>query len=410
MLLQAFRTNQARLGDRLIGALMVAFHPDLIAGSVAGLEIPLAALLACVLLYTARASGVLGYALACAVAPLARPELTLLCYTIPLLLFANANRRRVWPLLAGALVGNGASFGLMALRNLLVSGLPLPATFYAKVGRELMTVPARRVTGFAGVLRQFAITDSSVLLAAVLVFSAAVVVTTKTTDEQSSIAASAFLSGIVYCAVSFVLVPAARPRGFVSPALRAPGAAAARRRRPALGARRRAPVVADSSGHRCLWRAAGADRRQPHDRSVDAVPVLGNDAQNIDEVQVAAGQALASAPASEITWAIDAGAIRYFGNTFVVDLMGLNNAQLLGADAQKFLDEHRPRYIEFVPSWSHLDAQSARAMRGVLFEPTTPYTVTSIRPMRRHWLALCEPGMSGQLWVRTRAFDFACAP
>jgi hypothetical protein len=409
VLLQAFRTNEARLADRLIGALLVAFHPDLIAASVAGMEVPLAALLGCVLLYAARRHGVLGYAVVCAVAPLARPELALLCYAIPLFLFAGADRRRGWPLLAGAALGNGASFGLMAWRNLAVSGLPLPATFYAKVGAGTMTLPVAEFTGFAEVLRQFAITDSSVLLA-VLVCGAGFAVITKRLDAESSIAASAFLSGIVYCAVSFALVRPFDPEALYHQRYVLPVLPLVVGSVPILAhdvARRWLPIPAGTVAYGVLLALVGVSLMIETSTRYQR---LANDARNIDDVQVATGQALASEPASDVTWAIDAGAIRYFGNTFVVDLMGLNNAQLLGVEAQKYLDEHRPRYVEIVPTWSRLDAQSARTMRGVVFQPTTSYTVTSLPAMQRHWLGRCEPGVSGQLWVRARPFDFACAP
>jgi hypothetical protein len=137
---------------------------------------------------------------------------------------------------------------------------------------------------------------------------------------------------------------------------------------------------------------------------------LANDAHNIDDVQVGIGRYLAAAPAHEVIWAVDAGAVRYFGGAFVVDLLGLNNAELLGPRAQDFLDAHAPRYIEAVPAWSAVDAASGRRLTTTEFRTSTAYTATSDKVMQQHWLVLChDPDVAGDVALRGRTFLFRCA-
>ncbi len=123
--------------------------------------------------------------------------------------------------------------------------------------------------------------------------------------------------------------------------------------------------------------------------------MLASDARNIDDVQVAIGRHLASADPAEVVWAIDGGAVRYFGNAFVVDLLGVNTPPMPGPDGEIFLRHHPPRYIEAVPAWSYLNIDSGRRLGVLPFQPFTPYTVTSFEPMRRHWIDVgVDPSVS----------------
>jgi hypothetical protein len=147
---------------------------------------------------------------------------------------------------------------------------------------------------------------------------------------------------------------------------------------------------------------------------VSAMPAryqhLANDARNIDDVQVAIGRVLAEAAPTDVVWAVDAGAIRYFGNAFVVDLMALNTPALLDSSAASYLDAHRPRYLEVVPLWAYLDSESERALPRIRFSPSTRYTVTGFAPMQTHDLVRCDPGIAGEMTLRTGTRSFACAP
>ena len=136
---------------------------------------------------------------------------------------------------------------------------------------------------------------------------------------------------------------------------------------------------------------------------------LSNDARNIDDVQVAFGHALAKAAPAATAWVVDAGATRYFGRAFVVDLIGLNTFELLKPGAQAFLDRHPPSYLDVFARWSSIEWNHHGTIRSQSFVASTPYTVTSSPAMREHTLVLCEPGLTGRIKVRARTYTFRCA-
>ncbi len=139
---------------------------------------------------------------------------------------------------------------------------------------------------------------------------------------------------------------------------------------------------------------------------------LENDARNIDDVQVALGKSLADADPKDTVWVVDAGAVRYFGSAFVVDMIGLNSDAILESDAQQFLDRHPPRFLEMVPGASVVDEVSARRLVGILYKPSTSYTVSGFpnMPMQQHLLLRCDDaGLQGRILVREREFGFRCA-
>ena len=392
---------------RLAGAVLVALHPDVVSASVSGMEVSLAALAAAMLLEVAAHGGPLAYAGVAALAYLARPELAVVSLSLPLL--AGAGRRgRGVRLACGAAAGTALAFGVLAAHNLAASGLPLPATFYAKVAQGT-ALPAALRMGFAGLLRQLPLVNSPLLLGAT--FGIAVVLLRSSYSRALVTAAAGYIAGLIFCAVSFTLIAPVDPEAFyhqryVLPALPLLVCPlplllheALARSVPARSARIAATAIV-ALFFVLLMR--GAPARYAH---------LANDARNIDDVQVALGRSLAGAAPSDVVWAIDAGAVRYFGNAFVVDMMGLNTPEVLGEQAQAFLDAHPPRYVEVVPSWSSLNGGSSARYQRVLFEPTTPYTVTGFSVMQRHWLVQCETGEEpARFDVRTRTFTLTCAP
>ena len=107
---------------------------------------------------------------------------------------------------------------------------------------------------------------------------------------------------------------------------------------------------------------------------------------------------------------MDAGATRYFGRAFVVDLMGLNTFELLKPGAQAFLDRHPPSYLDVFATWSSIRWNHHGTIRSQSFVASTPYTVTSFPAMREHTLVLCEPGLTaGHIKVGARTYTFRCA-
>lgn len=410
VLLRAF-TWRGRVGPaELAGCMLVAFHPDLVSASMSGVEVALATVVASGLLLAAGGSGAVLYGLLSFVAPLARPELTLLCFVLPVALLIRRDHRRLVALSGAACLGNAVAYGVIGARNLAVSGLPLPATFYAKVGAPNLGVIDAEVTGFSELLGRLPVVDSSILLLAAALLAVHVVCDRQASPAPLERAAAALLAGLLFCAASFALVPPLDPRAFyhqryVLPVLPLMVAAI--------------PVLLSSALERLVsQRACRLVKVALLGLLILSLvvvarfryPILSNDAHNIDDVQVGIGRHLASTEPDQVVWAIDVGAVRYFGNAFVVDLSGLNNAQMLGPDAQRFLDRHPPRYIEAVPMWSSVDAASSRQLTATHFRTSMPATTTSFAPMQQHWLVLChDPAVSGQIAVRERIFEFRCA-
>lgn len=395
--------------EHLIGPLVVALHPDLVAASLSGMEVPLASLAICALLLSVRIQQLALVALLSALAPLARPELA-----VPALLIAvgvgrglDVTRR----LAAGAAAATGVAIavGIMVARNLMVSGRPLPATFYAKAGTGDLSLPLAELVGFRHLLGHLPVVDSSILLVLGLL-AAGRIVLRRAGEPDRQAAAAAFLAGLAFCAVSFALVQPADPNAFYHQRYILPvlpllvGALPLLARdllEVALAAR--SLQVARIGLAALLIASIGVHAPVRYQR-------LANDARNTDDLQVAMGLRLAGAPPDHVHWAVDAGAVRYFGNAFVVDLIGLNSDEILGPHAQQFLDAHRPNYLDIALGWSRLDEAASQRLPAVEFSSSTVYTVTSFASMARRSLAHCDdPTVGGRILVRHRVFLFHCA-
>ena len=411
LLLRALSDGVAVQPAQLAGAVLVALHPDLVSASMSGMEVPLANLAAVGLLLAASGASAPLYGVVCFLAPLARPELAVLCVAVPFALFARRSHRRLGMLLGAAFVGNVASYGIVGLRNLAVSGLPLPAAFYAKAGAGDLSVLEGQIAGWSDLLSQFPVTDSSILLVIAAVVAARVVVTREPATIPMQRAAAGMLAGLVFCAASFVVIPPVDTRAFYHQRYVLPVLALL------VGSM---PVLLYGALPRRLLAAWPARLVRFAILVVLAVSVavsanvrygtLASDARNIDDVQVAIGKHLASASPDQTVWAVDAGAVRYFGGAFVVDLLGLNSAQMLGPNARAFLAGHRPLYIETVAEWARLDVGAPQRMQAISFRTSTPYTVTSFAAMQQHWIVVCnDPALSGQVVIRERRLPFQCA-
>lgn len=258
-------------------------------------------------------------------------------------------------------------------------------------------------------LRQLPITESLLLLAAA--FGIAAVVLRTSAARGLRLAAAGFIAGVAFCAISFALIAPIDAHAFyhqryVLPALPLLIGPLPLLLHEAL-ARSLPARHATAAAAAIVLVFAGLLVRSAPERFAH----LANDARNIDDVQVALGRYLAAAGPHDVVWAVDAGAVRYFGNAFVVDMLGLNTPELLGAHAQAFLDAHPPRWIELVPTWSALRGAPETAAAGVVFAPSTPYTVTGFPDMARHRLVGCTAaGPAARFGVRGRVFAVACEP
>lgn len=392
----------------LVAAALVLFQPHLLAASVSGMEVPLASLVAVGLTAAAARGTPLQLGAVSAVAPLARPELAFCSLSLSLLMPLAPERSRLRAVLAAA-AGTGLCFLALAVRNLALTGLPLPATFYAKFGVGGAGPWSSETRGFGLLLPRL-----SVLLHPVVVISfglACVVVLARRSRDPRAIspspAAAAILTAIAFFAVSFVAAPPVDPEAFYHQRYCLPLLTLYLAGVPLFVA----PFLAASSRLQtagfvlAVLFVAGEISLAP-----SRFRRLENDARNIDDVQVSVGLSLRDVPAATTVWAVDAGAIRYFGAARVVDMLGLNAPALLGGEAQRFLDSRPPAILEAVPTWSDVRLDTGPARDFHLFAPSTSYTVTSYPQMAVHRLVRCPPGTDGTYFLRAHAYRFACAP
>jgi hypothetical protein len=396
--------------ERVLGAALVAFHPDLVSASVSGVETPLASAVAAALLWAARAASPWMYAALAALTPFVRPELIAPIVIFPLALYAWHRPRLLR--MGGAGVA-GVALGAVAVLSGFVAAARVPSRggLPGTKGLTQAGVPGREVLGFTQVLDQFPVADSSLLLAAALV--GALYFAIRAPDALPSLVApAALLGGLTLCAVAFALMPAAIPGAFFTQ----------RHALPALpllvGS---LPVLLFEGSRRCLPARATPVLRGAipllliSSVALDA-PIryqyLANDTRNVGEVQAAMGNALAQGPATQVVWASDAvGGLRYLAPGVVIDLSGANSLPLRGPVAQDFLDAHRPHFIEIVPRLSTIDRGSGERLKARAFRTTTPDTAGGAPDsVHQRWLLACtDPGAVGRLHVAGHTFDFRCA-
>jgi hypothetical protein len=402
--------NVSEGSDRplVFAAALVGAHPDFVAASVSGMEVPLAtlviaAVVACTLCEAAVPAAVIG-----AAAVAGRPETLVFAVVFPVLFWV---RRPALACRLAAATGAGAALAFIAigLRNRAVSGMFLPATFHAKVNVTSPFDLTWQVSGFRGLIGQLPVIGLDFVLATIVLLTVALIWRTATTPLGRA-AAAMCLAGLVYCSASFFLVRPLDPSAFYYHRYVLPGLFAVVAAVPLLaheGLRTLPPRTYLISYAVASMLLAGMVVQTTPSR----YRRLSNDARNIDDVQVAFGRSLAAARPSDNAWVVDAGAARFFGQPFIVDLIGLNTPEILGPHAQSYLDRHEPRYLDMFPGWSKVDTHEPGVLPAKSFETSTSYTVTSYLPMRQHVLVRCEPaGTKGRMTVRGRPFMFRCAP
>jgi hypothetical protein len=384
---------------------LVAFHPDLVAASVSGMEVPLATAIVAAVVAATLTNAIWWLAALGALAVIGRPETAVVAVLFPLL-FA-IRQRHGWYLPIAAATGVLVSSVLVAIRNAAVSGMYLPATFHAKVDVTSPFGLTWQIAGFHGLLGQLPLVHPLPLVVAVAAVAVLLLARPATTTAARA-GAALYVSGLAFCAASFALVHPRDPVAFyhqryVLPAL--------------FGMVAALPLLAEEVLQRVSVTALRASTALA--ALALAVPLvyvsparyhrLSNDARNIDDVQVGIGRSFASAAAADSVWVVDAGASRFFGTPFVVDLIGLNTPEILGSDPYTFLSAHQPRYLEHVDGWLEIESAHRSTLSGRTFETSTPYTVTGDARMRRHELLACEPsGAVGRVAIRGRLFPFQC--
>jgi len=384
---------------------LVAFHPDLVAASVSGMEVPLATLIIAAVVAATLNDAIWWIGALGALAVVGRPETAVIAVLFPLL---GARRRpNGWRYALVAAVGVVVSIAGVAIRNYAVSGMYLPATFHAKVDVAAPFGVTWQAAGFHGLLGQVPLVHPLPIVIAIGVVSIALMARPATTTA-ARVGAALYISGLVFCAASFALVHPIDAVAFYHQRYVLPAVFGMVAGLPLIADEviQRLPGTALRAGYAAVVLVAAGVLIAASPARYDR---LSNDARNIDEVQVAVGRSLASAAVTDSVWVVDAGASRFFGTPFVVDLIGLNTPEIQGPDPYTFLNAHRPRYIERVDGWLEIEAAHRPGLSSRTFETSLPYTVTGDTRMRRHQLLTCEPpGATGRVAIRGRLFPFQC--
>ncbi|PTL80287.1 hypothetical protein DAT35_30320 [Vitiosangium sp. GDMCC 1.1324] len=391
-------------------ALLVLVSPHLIAASLSGMEVPLATCMAVGFLLALRSERPWLYVLCGVLGPLARPEVGLFLFLLPLVVRPQPGWKPVLRRWFQAGVGVAIGGGAWALWNLHASGRPLPATFYAKVGASnQLPLLATQWAGFFRVVPELS-WPGPVLAALVVVAGGVLVLRRVPPSSPERLAAGLVGAALVFCSVSQALLrqPAAQifyVQRYLLPAipflLAAPPLLLGRWLEARLATR--GPWLATTVAALLpLTLATGLPARLTR---------LENDAHNIDDLQVQGGRLLAKASPDEVVWVLDAGAPRFFGQAFVVDMVGLNTPEMLTEGAQAYLDQHPPRFIEWAQGWAAIQPDDRNTgMRAVhRFQTTTDYTVTREQALARRLLLECAPGTSGIYERAPRRWRYTCA-
>ena len=389
----AFDGGPQRRTVALLAALLVLTYPPLATASVSGMELPAASLVAVLLLVACRHRSVTAFAALAVVAPLVRPELTMVPIILAVTTFDVGARRDTVRLLSAAVAGLALAWTGMISRNLAVSGRPLASTIYAKA--RVGASPYQLLD----LLDAFPFLEAPLVMSflAILVF---VVGRQLKAGRPIPLGAASFLTGCAYFVVAGLSSWMGRTGGIhfyywryalpgvvlmmagILPVLEA---VPLERFKDRIRLWVRIAVPAALLGGAALQSPAG-------------YTWLHNDTANIDSIQVEIGRYLGRAEQSEIAWVFDAGATRYFGRPFVVDLVGLNTPEMLNPDFHDYLASRPPNFIVQLANVMAFDSAYVEKVPVIEFhvDPTKYPTVTEWIHQR---VIVCPSGVPGGMWL-----------
>lgn len=403
----------------LSAALLVLLNPHLVAASISGMEVPLATLAAVgfVLALQGQRRGL--YVLCGALGPLARPEVGLFVFLLPLVVRPQPGWKPVVRRWLEAGVGLVLGGGAWATWNLYASGRPLPATFYAKVTTSkaplLLSLLRSQWMAYSELVPEVSWPWPVLLVLVALALHAVLRRPSSSGSEQGSersperLAAGLVAVGLVFCSVSVALLRPAHVDSFYAQRYVMPALPFLLAALPVLLGRWLESRLA-RHGPRLPMLVVAA---LPLVAAMGLAPRLGqleNDAHNIDDLQVREGLFLSQASPGDTVWVLDAGASRFFGNAFVVDLIGLNTPQMLDGGAQAWLDAHPPRFLEWAKGWAAIrpDVRTGLREAGV-FQTSTAYTVNFNKEMEKRVLMECAPGSGGLYARKANRWRYQCS-
>jgi hypothetical protein len=368
----------------IAAGLAVAAGTPVAAAALSGMEVALTALL---LLLTVRAlvERHFGWAgLFLALASLARPEAASLAVVASVRVLGDPQvgtwsaRIRVLGRLAAPSLLLGA--GIVAY-HLAVSGRPLPATFYFKEEASLFALPARLARA-AEILF-----DVPPFLGWLGTLSLLGYLTPRPRPWGE---VAPMTAALAFLLTNLVLIDPADPdalyhRRYLFPALPLLAVAAV------IGASRLAALLPVKLASLPVWAltvlglaGAGVSVGRVSER-------WHNDIRNIHEVQRTMGEWIARRTAPG-TWvaATDVGAVRYFSQRPVVDLLGLNTPELYW-EKETFVPRHPVQVLAVMPFW--LQMRSAEHLPVLARMRTERYSVTSWPEMAEQEIRTCaRPG------------------
>jgi hypothetical protein len=359
----AWALSRSTLAGTVAG-LATACSARLVWGAVSGMEVPLytaATLFTLVWFVTRGHDRGWIWGVSAGLATLARPETGVL---FPILaacaLWQTSERSTARRGVAQATVAFVAIVGAMVAVNLMLSGRPLPATFYAKtsgagvlnglaaldvpeIARSLLSRPLGTLNQFV----RFAFEQSALLFLLVLPGLLAAV--------RRAGAGTSGLPVALVLLLSPVLVGALAP---VSPYLMQEGRYVAHLLAlffvvAAVGAHELATRYARPG---LVWGIAALAVVRLLAQAVAFAPQYAAQVDNINRMHVAMGRWLAAHTPSGASIAVsDIGALGYFSHRRIVDLEGLVTPSILpyraGRRYVEFVDHERPDLLVIFPEW-----------------------------------------------------------
>ena len=394
--------------EGVAASLILGLHPDLMAAALSGMEVALSEfVLALVLLAAITGKRMLLFFVAL-FAFLSRPEMAVLTLLIPALVRISSGLKRMFSMVAPAALGLGFSVALMAVRNIASTGRPLPSTFYAKVGESSFSFWESMWMGFDGLLGRIYVLQHGPVLLVILVLSVAGIFVSVRNQTRVPVGYVAIVSGFVFVGVSVILIPPFDPNAFYHQRYVLPGVAAILIGIPEVvaGAARLVPNPLANFGMLLVAVLVALEYGTGFSGRFQR---LVNDSRNIDDVQVAIGRALGKLGQDIVVWTVDAGAVRYFSEGEVIDLMGLNTPQILSDQRLRFLHRKQPTHIVLMSPVGVL-REASIPLEAWVFSVSTTYTVTSYPQMATQYLVVCRSGVSGAIVVHGVPMPFMCKP
>lgn len=266
----------------------------------------------------------------------------------------------------------------LVAHNLWASGRPLPSTYYFKQTLSMSELPARARTAVARLISEIAPFRGGWLWLGVPAYGVAAVLARRRGESEAWSTTAApcvpLLAGLAFLVGNVAVIAPHDPAAYYHQRYVLPAV-------PLLIVGLLAGFDRLSLG-RITWQ-----RRLPL-ALVTALSTVGgllsapavsrhfhSDVRNINELQRALGVWFANEtePGSWIA-TVDAGAIRYFSDRPVIDIMGLNTPELYW-EAPDFAAKRPVRAIALMPAWfPEVRGPELEVLREVR---STPYTVTS---------------------------------